>query len=227
MRKLGKMGEAAWLLGMLLCSLGVVLCTKADFGLSMMAAPSYILHLALSGPLPWYSQGTSEYLWQLLLTVLLCLVIRKIKVKILLSFAAAVIFGYFIDGWLLVLGGNGAFATLAGRILSLAAGSLLTTLAVAFLFRTYLPVPIADGLVVELSQHFQVSQNRVKVINDFGYLVLAFVLALLLTDGLKGVGIGTVLVTLVNAPLIRMWGALLDRCFAFEPLFPKARDWLG
>lgn len=227
MKKLEKMGEVAWLIGMLLCSLGVVLGTKANFGLSMMAAPSYILHIALSRLLPWYSQGTSEYLWQLFLTVLLCLVIRKVKFKFLLSFVAALIFGYFIDGWLLVFGGNGEFPTLAGRILGFVGSTVITALAVAFLFRTYLPVPIGDGLVVELSQHFNVPQAKVKQINDISYLVLSFGLALLLTGGLNGVGIGTVLITLVNAPLIRMWGGLLDRCFGFEPLLPKVRNWLG
>lgn len=226
MRRIGKMAEAAWLLGMALCALGVVLSTKASFGLSMMAAPSYILHLAIVKLLPWYSQGTSEYIWQLFLTVLLCIVIRKCKLRFLLSFLAALVFGYFIDGWLLLFGGNGAFSTFAGRVAGFVAGSLITTLAVAFLFRTYLPVPIADGLVVEISRHFRIPRNRVKVINDFAYLVLSFALALLLTGGLNGVGLGTVVVTVVNAPLIRLWGKLLDCCFDFTPVFPAAQRWL-
>lgn len=226
MRRIGKMAEAAWLLGMALCALGVVLCTKASFGLSMMAAPSYILHVAISKFLPWYTQGTSEYIWQLFLTVLLCIVIGKCKLRFLLSFAAALIFGFFIDGWLWVLGGNGVFATMTERILGFVLGELVTAFAVAFLFRTYLPVPIADGLVVELARHFEIPQGKVKLINDFSYLVLSFALALLLTGGLNGVGIGTVLITLVNAPLIRLFGKLLDQCFEFSPVFPGVYRWL-
>ena len=158
--------------------------------------------------------------------MLLCIVIRKVKFKFLLSFLAALIFGYFIDGWLMLLGGNGVFPTFGGRVAGFAAGVVVTALAVAFLFRTYLPVPIADGLVVELSQHFGIAQAKVKQVNDIAYLVLSFALALLLTGGLNGVGIGTVITAAVNALLIRLWGKLLDRCFAFTPVFPKAYDWL-
>jgi len=60
MKKIGKMNEAAWLLGILLCSLGVSLCTKAGFGLSMIAAPPYILHLKLSLLSPFFTQGSAN-----------------------------------------------------------------------------------------------------------------------------------------------------------------------
>ena len=47
-KRIGKMNEIAWVLGIVLCALGVALCTKADFGLSMIAAPAYIIHVGMS-----------------------------------------------------------------------------------------------------------------------------------------------------------------------------------
>ena len=100
-RKIGKMNEAAWVIGIVVCALGVALCTKADFGLSMIAAPPFIFHYALRGVFPWFSQGTAEYVWQGVLLLLMCLAVRRFRWRYLLSFGTAVIAGLCIDGWLL------------------------------------------------------------------------------------------------------------------------------
>ena len=49
-----KMNEAAWLLGIIFCALGVCLLTKAGFGLSMVSAAAYILHLKVVQFLPFF-----------------------------------------------------------------------------------------------------------------------------------------------------------------------------
>jgi len=51
----------SWIIAMLLCPLGICLCTKSGFGVSMVEAPVYVLHLKLSQIWSWYSFGTSEY----------------------------------------------------------------------------------------------------------------------------------------------------------------------
>ena len=86
MKKISRMNEAAWVIGIVGCALGVCLCTKADFGLSMIAAPPYIFHLALRDRLPWYTQGTSEYLWQGVLLLVMCVATGRFRWKYLLSF---------------------------------------------------------------------------------------------------------------------------------------------
>lgn len=221
MKKLRKMNEAAWLLGIILCALGVALCTKANFGLSMVAAPPYILHLFFVSRFPWYSQGTSEYIWQAVLLVGICIAVRRFTPKFLLSFGTAVLFGMTLDGWLFVLGGSGAYTSLALRIFALVFGELLTALAIAFYFRTDMPLQIYELLVTELCRRFGWEQSRVKQISDLSMLVFAVGLAFFLNHSWQGVGIGTVLITLVNAPLIALFGKLLDRFCDFSPRFPK------
>lgn len=215
-----KMNEPAWLIGTVLCAFGVVLCTKADFGLSMMAAPPYIIHVALSKYLPWYTQGTSEYIFQALLLGILCVLVKKFRWKYLLSFLTAVFYGVVIDLWLWVFGGSAAFASFPGRVAGFICGELTISLSVAFVFRTYLPPQIAECLVVEVAKHYGRDVNRIKQINDMACLALSLILALTLTRGFTGIGVGTVVIVLVNAPLIRQWGKLLDRLFDFAPLFP-------
>ena len=107
MKKIGRMNEIAWIIGIVGCALGVSLCTKANFGLSMIAAPPYIFHVAFRVRMPWLTQGTAEYIWQGILLLFMCIVTGRFHWKYLLSFGTAVISGLCIDFWLLLLGGNG------------------------------------------------------------------------------------------------------------------------
>jgi len=225
-KKIGRMNEAAWVIGIVVCALGVALCTKADFGLSMIAAPPFIFHYALRGAFPWFTQGTAEYVWQGVLLILLCAAVRRFRWRYLLSFGAAVIAGLCIDGWLLLLGGNAPYESMVLRIVAFAAGELLTGLAIAFVFRTTLPIQIYELLVREIADRYRLDVNRVKLVNDIAMLVLSAALSFLLTRGFNGFGAGTILITLVNAPIIALFGRLIDRFFTFEPRFPKLSAFL-
>ena len=220
-RKIGGMNEAAWVVGIVVCALGVALCTKADFGLSMIAAPPFILHYALRGLFPWFTQGTAEYVWQGVLLLLMCAAVQRFRWRYLLSFGTAVIAGLAIDGWLLLLGGNAPYESTLVRIVAFIAGELLTALAIAFVFRTSLPIQIYELLVREIADRFGFDVNRVKQVNDAAMLILSAAMSFLLTGGFNGFGVGTILITVINAPLIALFGRLLDRFFTFEPRFPK------
>ena len=221
MRKIKKMNEAAWIIGIVGCALGVCLCTKANFGLSMIAAPPYIFHVALRDRFPWFTQGTSEYIWQGVLLLIMCIVIGRFRWKYLLSFGTAVISGLCIDCWFLLLGGNGAYELLWMRIIAFVFGAVFTSLAIAFVFRTSLPIAIYELIVREIADRFKLDINRVKLCNDIVMLILSAVLAFVLTGGFNGFGIGTILITFINAPLIAFFGKLLDCHFIFDARFPK------
>ncbi len=224
MKKISKMNEAAWVLGIVLCTLGICLCTKANFGLSMIAAPPYILHLRMVEIFPWWSQGTSEYIWQGFLLLVLWVLMRRVQIKFVLCFVTAVVFGFALDCWFVVFGGNGAYVSLGARIVSFVLGECITALAIAFYFKTDMPLQIYELLVTQLAPKYGLTTEKLKQINDIVMFVLSVVLALVLTGGFHGVGIGTVIITAVNAPLIRLFSKLLDCLFTFEPRFPK---WVG
>jgi len=221
MKKLQKMNEAAWLMGVLLCAFGVALATKADFGLSMIAAPPYILHLFMQNFLPWYSQGTSEYVWQGVLLIIMCIIVRRFKWKYLLTFACAVIFGLAVDGFLWLLGGSGAYETMWVRIVAFIASEIITAFAIACYFRTDMPLPVYELVVSEIAKCYSLQINKVKQVNDIIMLVISVLFALLLNRSFQGIGIGTIIITLVNASLIALAGKLMDRFIDFSPRFPK------
>lgn len=221
MKKIVKMNEAAWFLGIVICTLGVCLCTKADFGLSMIAASPYIFHVWLRDTLPWFTQGTSEYIWQGILLIGMCIAVRRFRWKYLLSFGTAILAGLTLDAWLLLFGGNGAYEELWLRIIVFVLGELTTGFAIALMFRTTLPIQIYELLVCEISDKFKLDRNRVKLVNDIVMLALSAVLSFTLTGGFGGFGIGTVIITFVNAPIIALFGKLIDKFFTFDSMFPS------
>lgn len=226
MKKLQKMNEAAWLLGVLLCALGVALATKANFGLSMIAAPPYIIHIFMENFFPWYSQGTSEYIWQGVLLLVMCIIVRRFRVKYLLTFVCAVIFGLAVDGFLWLLGGSAVYATLAARIIAFIVSEIITAVAIACYFRTDLPLPVYELVASEIAKCYSLNMNKVKQANDLIMLALSLILAFVLNRSFAGIGIGTIIITLVNASLIALAGKILDTYCDFSPRFPRVIAWL-
>ena len=92
--------EAAYAIGLACLALSTALMATADFGVSMVVAPAYILHLKVSEFLPFFSFGMAEYLLQLVLIVFLAVVLRRVKLSYPASFATAVLYGFLLDGFL-------------------------------------------------------------------------------------------------------------------------------
>ena len=66
----------AYALGIVILALGTALMEKANFGMSMVVAPAYLLHLKISQTLPFFSFGMAEYTLQAAILLLLGLAMR-------------------------------------------------------------------------------------------------------------------------------------------------------
>lgn len=230
MKKFNSMGEAAWLFAQIFISLGVCLVTKGGFGVSMVVAPAYIIHLEVSRFIPWYSFGTSEYILQAVLLIIMCIIIKKFDFRYLLSFLTAVIYGFMLDGWFLVFGGSQPFQTLSGRIISLACGVVVTAFSISLFFRTYLPQQVYELFVSHVAERFKIQIDKFKWAYDIGSLTVAVILALCVShfnDNIRFwdcIGIGTLVCTVLNAPLIALFGKMLDKLFGFNARFPRLEN---
>ena len=89
--------ELSYVLGLVIMAFAAAFTEKADFGMSMVVAPAYILHLKVSEFWPWFSFGVAEYVFQGVLVVVTVLVMRKFKLSYLFSFVTAVIYGTLLD----------------------------------------------------------------------------------------------------------------------------------
>ncbi len=89
--------ELAYVLGLVIIAFSAACTEKADFGMSMVVAPAYLLHLKVSQWLPWFTFGVAEYCFQGLLVLVTVIIMRKCKPFYLFSFVTALLYGTFLD----------------------------------------------------------------------------------------------------------------------------------
>ncbi len=216
--------ELSYVVAMFLMAFAAACTAKSGFGVSMVVAPAYILHLKMAELLPWFSFGVAEYLFQGLLVLMTVLVMRKFKKGYLFSFVTAVLYGTLLDGAVALIAPlpADAFWMRAGWILL---GATLCSLAVSLFFHTYISPEAYELIVKELAQKFKVDIHKIKRIYDFSSLTLAVVLSFCFFGFgvFRGVGWGTVFCALVNSLLIGRWSKLLDRHFEFRDRLSFAR----
>ena len=236
MRKIKKTSELLWLMGIVLVALGVAICSKADLGVSMIAAPAFILSEKLLTVSSIFTVGVTEYLIQGVILLVLCIVIRRFDWRFLLTFTVAVIYGYTIDLFMLIFE-NVVFEEIWLRWVMLIVGDLIIGVGVACYFRTYMPLQVYELFVSEITKRFNFKINKTKRIFDYSLLVISITLSIVLFfDFLEfdwsaigyrsfhSIGLGTVVTTALNAVLIMLGGKLLDRFFEPTPLLPKLYD---
>lgn len=238
MKKLKKSSELLWVFGIIFVALGVAVCSKADLGVSMIAAPAFVIYDAISPLWSGFSVGMTEYIIQGILLIALCLVIGRFNWRYLLAFAVAVIYGYTLNFFLWALGGI-TFSTVWLRWIMLIVGDIITAFGVACFFRTYMPLQVYELFVAELSSRFGLNINKVKWTFDISLLVISVLLAFILffkKDGFDiatftsksfhNIGIGTFVTTAINSPIIATMGKLIDKFFDDAPRFNKLHNFL-
>jgi len=233
MKKIKKSAELLWLMGILSVALGVSICSKADLGVSMIAAPAFVISEALTKFSTFFSVGVTEYIIQGLMLVLLCVIVRRFNWRYLLAFAVAVLYGYTLNMFIWLLGGI-EFDSIWLRWVMLIAGDIITAFGVACFFRTYMPLQVYELFVSEISDRFSISINKVKSVFDITLLITAIALSIILFGDIAAfdwssiahssfhsIGLGTLVTTAINAPLINLMGKLADLFFDPSPLSPK------
>ena len=93
--------ELAYVFGIVFVARGVVLMEKADFGVSMVVAPAYLLYRWLSPVWSFVTFGMAEYCLQAVLLLAMCLLLR-FRVSYLFSFVTAVVYGFVLDAFMLL-----------------------------------------------------------------------------------------------------------------------------
>jgi uncharacterized membrane protein YczE len=218
-RKLRLSREFCYIPATLLLALGAALMTKADFGLSAVVAPAYLISQIFN-----ISFGTAEYCFQGLLLIVICLLVGRFRWTYLLSFVSAFLYGMTLDGMLWLLSFTGEWGIVL-RLSLMVVAMMLSALGVALLFKTYLSPGGYELFVKEVSRRFRVDMSRFKVFYDIASCLLAVILSLVAFHSLfdHGIGLGTLLVAAVNGLLIGIFTRWLERTFVFYDRFPLAK----
>ncbi len=209
--------ELAYAAGLLLLAFGTALMERADFGLSTIVAPAYLLHLRIGQTHPAFTFGAAEYCTQAALLVLLAAVTRRFRLSYLFSFITALIYGFVLD-LMMELAGRIPAGGLPGRAVFYVCGLVVCAAGVALLFRTYLSPEAYELFVKEISSVYGFEISRVKTVYDCCSCAVAVVLSFAFFGfgHFEGIKAGTVLCALVNGTLIGAISRFFDRVFAFR-----------
>ena len=216
--------EAAYLMGMGLVPLGVALMTRADFGVSMVVAPAYLLYLKLNPIWPFFTFGTAEYTLQGVLLLVTILAVKKFRPYFLFSFVTAVLYGFLLDGWMLLVNRFPA-DTLLLRGVWYVLGLGLGAVSIACFFKTYIAPAVYELLVKELAEKLNKPTHRVKTVYDCVSCAVAVAMSFAFFGlwHFEGVKLGTILCALVNGYLIGRCTAWMDRRFEYRDALPLRR----
>lgn len=213
-----KLGEASWFIGNILCAIGNCLISKSALGLSIFAAPSFIINRKIN----FISIGVSEYIIQGILLTLCCIIIGKFKGKFIATICNILFYGAIFDVIYYLFSPIQLYSTI-GQILGASIGLLLTGLGVALMLRTYIPPSTYEIFVREVAEAKNLNMNKMKLALDLSMLILTFVLmfALLGEFSFEFIGPITVIAPFINSSIIGFFGKILDKYCDFSPAYPK------
>ncbi len=213
--------EIAYLLGIFGLALGTVFMVKADFGMSMVVAPAYLIYRKLSLSYSFITFGIAEYIMQALLLCLLILILRKFRIYYLFSFVTALYYGFLLDLCMGILK-NFAVASLIGRVACFVFGVSLCANGIAFIFRTYVAPEVYELFVKEVSKKMKISITKFKTGYDITSCLISILLSFLFFGFMKfvGVNIGTIICALTFGKLISIFGNILDKHLQFKDALP-------
>ena len=209
--------ELAYFIAMITLALGTAFMESADFGMSMVVAPAYILHLKLSETLPFFSFGMAEYALQGVLLVLLAVILRRFRISYLFSFVTAVLYGFCLD-FSLALVGFIAPDGLIFRVIYYIIGMVVCSVGVALFFKTYFCPEAYELIVAEISKKYSLPVSRVKTVYDCVSCAVSIVMSFAFFGfgHFEGVKWGTVVCALINGSIIGFCSRFFDSVFEWK-----------
>lgn len=212
--------EAAYVFGIIVLAVGTAFMERADFGMSMVVAPAYLLHLKISEYIPAFSFGMAEYCLQAVLLILLFLALRRFRPLYLFSFVTAVLYGVTLDASIMLVG-RAPSAGMWGRAVCYVAGMLLCAAGISLLFHTYIYPEVYELIVKEISAGTGKNINVIKTCYDCLSCLVGIVLSFSFFGlwHFEGVKWGTILCALLNGFVISRFSRALEAVFEFRDAF--------
>lgn len=189
-----------YIIGLLILALGAVLLKKAALGmtpiLSIPAAVSTFTALSL---------GTTTMLFHVVCWIGILILQRKIDLKTILIIPLAVVFGWIVDGYMLLLNfGKMAFWM---RIIVNLCGIAFTALGIVTIVGCQGILPAPDAFLRTINVKYTIPLSKVKMVGDAVWVVIAIVVDLVFSHKLfLSVGVGTVLSVLLTGRLVGVFG---------------------
>lgn len=194
-----------FLIGLFINSFGVSLITKADLGTSPISSIPYVL--SLNFPL---TLGQFTIIFSLLLIAIQLVILRRnFKAEHLLQIPISVIFGYFIDFTMFLLGDLHP-ETYILKFVYLLIGCVILGFGVYTEVLANVAMLPGESFVRAVSSTWKTEFGTTKVSFDVSLTVIAAVLSFVFAGKLDGVREGTVIAALLVGFIARLFGRKLS-----------------
>ena len=150
------------------------------------------------------------------------------KITYLSSFITGILYATMADVWKIIFPffQNQYEICFQLRIIYFLIGFILSAIAIALFYKSYLYPQIYDFFVQEMSKKYHLSLKVFKTGFDCIFLILSFIMSFMLFHGIVGIGIGTMLVALFNGILIDFFKNFFDKHFVCIPKLTKLAEYL-
>lgn len=223
MKKIKIYSEIIYIVALFGLPLAVAVLAAADFGVSMIVAPAYIISLKFT----FFTFGQWDYILQGFLFIAFCIAMKKFKIIYCSAFVTCVLYGTILDMWRAVIPMLNPQITPPGsmdlwvRIVLFVLGELLTSFMVMLFFKSYIYPQVCDLFVKGIAQRYKLNKVKFKWIYDFSYLAISILLSLILFKSFVGIKWGTVVIALTTGVIMGCFSMIYDRFIETVPLFPK------
>lgn len=208
--------ELTFLLAIIIMPFSIAISTKADLGLSMIAAPTYIISEKVS----FLTYGQTEYIVQTTVLALMCIAVGKLRWSYLTSFLTAIVYGSILDFFIWCLK-DISLTAMWMRIVVFIIGMILTSLSVALFMNTYLAPCAYDYFVRTVVTEKKLDLRKFKLGFDFCFLILGIILTLALFHKFIGVTWGTIVIAVCNGNIIAFMNKQMEKHIDFFTRFEK------
>lgn len=191
-------------IGLYINSLGVALITKASLGTSPISSIPYVLSLNFP-----FTLGNFTIFFSLLLIFLQLLILRKnFKLEHVLQIPISILFGYFIDWSMILLGFvNPSFYLM--KIIYLLIGCLILGFGVYMEVLADVVMLPGESFVRAIVLTWETNFGTTKICFDVSMAVIAAALSFAFTRRLNGVREGTVVAAFLVGYIARVLGKKL------------------
>ena len=213
-----------YILAIIILAFAVNLMSIADLGMSMIVCPAYII----SEKFDFLTYGQAEYLIATMVFIIFCLVMKRFKISYLLSYLTGILYALFSDliKILVPIFNQNLTISMNMKIGYFFIGMILSGLAVALFYKTYLYPQVYDFFIKVVAQKYQISIKIFKTCFDCSFLIISFIISYVLFGKLVGIGIGTVIMAFCNGVMIEQFQKIIDQYFVCIPYFEKLEIYL-
>ena len=210
--------ELVYILGAAILSLATAMLTTADFGLSVIVSPAYLVSVKTG----FLTFGQAEYVVQGILFVLFCIIMRKIKILYFGAFLSGIIYGFFLDMWRTWIPHLNPDVYPTGtlpmqlRIVYFVIGFFINILGVTLYFKNRYYPQVYEFFVKGVSEKYHIELSKFKLAFDLAFLALSLVLTLVMFHKIVAIGVGTLIMACCNGPLIGAYSRWFDKHFELK-----------